>query len=270
MRRPALAIVLFCLYVSIPAQKFQYAPVSSDIILDRVENAPLGNEQRHTRLKQLFVQAGCYGPALTEQPVAGPDTANIICRLQGSSDESIIVGAPYEQPSTRQARDGWSAAALLPSLYQSLTERKRRHTVVFIAFAAEANGPNGAELYAKNMTPNEIQRTEAMLSLQELGHSPTKVWTGHSDRDLVQALVVVTYALKLPLSQVDVDNDWNSEAFAARQIPRITVHSLTAEDVWSGRAATFRPNNYVDSYRLLGGYLAYLDTVLKPKSEQRK
>lgn len=270
MRRPALAIVLFCLYASIPAQKFQYAPVSSDIILDRVENAPLGNEQRHTRLKQLFVQAGCYGPALTEQPVAGPDTANIICRLKGSSDESIIVGAPYEQPSSRNTRDGWTAAALLPSLYQSLNERKRRHTVVFIAFAAEANGQNGAELYAKNMTPSEIRQTEAMLSLKELGLSPTKVWTGHSDRDLVQALVVVTYALKLPLSQVDVDSDGSSEAFAARQIPRITVHSLTAEDVWSGRAAAFRPNNYVDSYRLLGGYLAYLDTVLKPKSEQRK
>jgi hypothetical protein len=262
--------MLFCLYASIPAQKFQFAPVASDTVLDRVENAPAGNEQRHARIKQLFVQAGCFGPALTEQPVAGPDTANIICRLKGSSDESIIVGAPYEQPSTRQARDGWTAAALLPSLYQSLNERKRRHTVVFIAFAAEPNGRNGAELYAENMTAGEIRQTEAMLSLKELGLSPTKVWTGHSDRDLVQALVIVTYALKLPLSQVDMESDWSSEAFAARQIPQITVHSLTADDVWNGRASAFRPNNYLDSYRLLGGYLAYLDAVLKPKSERPK
>src|SRR5579859_1908678 len=270
MCRSVLALVILFLYASVSAQKFQYAPISSNIVLDRVENVPLGNEQRHARLKQLFVQAGCYGPALTEQPVGGPETANIICRLQGSGDESIIVGAPYGQPTARNAKDGWTAAVLLPSLYQSLTERKRRHTVVFVAFAGEADGRSGAELYAQTMTPGEIQRTEAMLSLQELGHSPTKVWTGHSDPDLVHVLVVTTYVLRLPLSQVDVDSDGSSEAFAARQIPQITVHSLTADDVWSGRAAPFRPSNYVDSYRLLGGYLAYLDTVLKPKNDRHK
>ncbi len=43
-----------------------------------------------------------------------------------------------------------------------------------------------------------------MVNVDALGFSPTKVWTGHSDKDLVHALIIMVYALKLPASQIDI------------------------------------------------------------------
>jgi hypothetical protein len=110
-----------------------------------------------------------------------------------------------------------------------------------------------------------------MINLDALGLSPTKVWAAHSDKDLVHDLIVMVYALKLPASQVDLAalGSTDSDPFAVRHIPQITIHSLTQQNVVSGVGSQFRPNNYYDTYRLLCGYLAYLDqsVKLRPHSE---
>jgi hypothetical protein len=105
-----------------------------------------------------------------------------------------------------------------------------------------------------------------MINLDVLGLSPTKVWASHSDKDLVHALVMMVYAMKLPASQIEMESSGSTDAdpFALRQIPQITIHSLTHNA--AGEPSTgFRPNNFYDTYRLLCGYLAYLDITLKPR-----
>ena len=247
------------------AQTFRFTPVDKATVLERVADAPTTNERRQTRIKELFTQAGCRGSALTEQTVEGSGSPNIICRLNGKSNETIVVGAGYGQAASKDASDSWSAAALLPSIYQSLTGRQRRHTLLFIAFAGNGNAPNGAEFYAAHMTERETMQTQAVVSLNALGLSPTKVWTHHSDKDLLHSLFVVAYLLKILVSQVDMEDSSAPKLapFAAKQIPQITVHSLTQQDVTTGTAAAFGPKNYFDSYRLMSGYVAYLDQTLK-------
>ena len=106
-----------------------------------------------------------------------------------------------------------------------------------------------------------------MINLDVLGLSPTKVWTSHSDKELIHALVVMVYALKLPASQIEMESSGttDSDPFALRQIPQITIHSLTQPDLSGDTSTAFRPDNYYDTYRLLCGYLAYLDVTLKPR-----
>ncbi|HEV3042145.1 MAG TPA: M28 family peptidase [Candidatus Angelobacter sp.] len=217
-------------------------------------------------MKELFLESGCL--SLSEQSVPSSEMPNVVCRLTGESEETIIVGANFGQISP----DNWAGASLLPSLYQSLASRKRRHTFIFVAFADEEKTPTGARFFADHMTDKEVKRSEAMIDLDALGWSPTKFWAAHSDKSLIKALVVVMYALKLPASQVDIAQagDADSEAFASRHIPQITLHSLTREAVAVMRsqqelAQKFRPNNYYDSYHLISGYLAYLDETLKAR-----
>ncbi len=246
------------------AQTFRFTPVDKATVLGREADAPATNEQRRARIKELFTQAGCFGPALVEQAVEGSASPNIICRLGSRNSETIVVGAPYGQSASQDASDSWSAAAILPSIYQSLATRPRRHTLLFIAFARSGNESSGAEFYAAHMTANETAQTEAVINLNTLGSSPTKVWTRHSNKDLLRSLVVVAYLLKILVSQVDMDDSTAPQtSFAAKQIPQITVHSLTLQDVTTGTAAAFVPKNYLDSYRLLSGYVAYLDQTLK-------
>jgi hypothetical protein len=269
MRGPVLAVLVLGVCGVCPAQRFRFTPADKSVVLQRVADAPASNKARESRIKDLFEQAGCSGAALTEQPVAGSDTPNLICRLNGTSDETIIVGAHYQHdPSAGAARDNWSAASLLPSIYQSVAGQRRHHTLLFIAFADNGNGQGGAGFYAGHMTQREVAQTEALLNLDVLGLSPTKVWTHNSDKDLVHDLIVVAYLLKLPLSQVDIVDSSPTGPFEAKQIPLITIHSLTHANL-AGESVAFRPHNYVDSYHLVSGYLAYLDTILKSRTNAK-
>jgi hypothetical protein len=265
MRASGLAVFMLGVCGVIPAQTIRFTPVEKTTVLAREADAPTTNEQRHARIKELFTQAGCRGPTLTEETVEGSGIPNIICRLRGKSDETIVVGAPYGQGASHGASDSWSGAALLPSIYQSLAKRPRHHTLVFIAFAGSGNSSAGEEFYAAHMTEKEAGQTEAVVNLMTLGLSPTKVWTHHSDKDLLHSLVVSAYLLNVLVSQVDMDDSITPQpaSFAASQIPQITVHSMTQQDLTTSTTPAFRPKDYLDTYRLISGYIAYLDQTLK-------
>jgi Iap family predicted aminopeptidase len=252
------------------AQKVQFAAADRAEILDRVKEAPASDAERASQIKAWFVAAGCNGNLLREQAVAGSATPNMICELRGEGSETVIVGAHYDTASTARPLDNWNAAALLPALYKSLHAQKRHHHFIFVAFADQGGDLSGSRFFAGHMSAEQLHHAEAMVNLDVLGLSPTKVWTSHSDKDLVHDLVVMVYALKLPASQINMEraNTTDSEAFSLVQVPTITIHSLTEPNLAAGEATAFRPGNYYDTYRLLCGYLAYLDVTLKPRPNQ--
>jgi peptidase M28-like protein len=274
MRRaaPVTAIFSIVLCAVVLAQKLQFSPADKSVVLQRMKSIPGSNLERATRLRQLFTEAGCDGGFLTEQKPDAAATPNIICRLGTGENDLVIVGAHYELASSpRRPLDNWSGAALLPVLYQSLREKKRTHSFLFVGFADDGNNPSGAESFIQHLSRAQIEHAAAMINIDALGLSPTKVWAAHSDKELVHDLIVMVYALKLPASQIDIAalGHADSDPFAARHIPQITIHSLTQQNVSSGAGSQFRPGNYYDTYRLLCGYLAYLDETLKsrPHSE---
>ena len=263
-----IIIVILALLPVCYAQKIKFSPLPESTLVERREPVP-AITQRQARLEELFRQAGCRGDAITEQKIASLPEANVICRLAGKSHETIIIGANYGQAPP----DNWSAAALLPSIYQALTHRKRRHTFLFVAFADENRTLGGSDFFASHLNQGELDHTEAMINLDALGFSPTKVSTQHSDAELVKDLIATVYLLKRSISQVDLSRavKTDSESFVAKHIPRITLHSLTLEDVTEPRDADpsslrqFRADNYYGSYYLVSGFLSYLDATLKAR-----
>jgi len=111
---------------------------------------------------------------------------------------------------------------------------------------------------------------KAMINLDALGLSSTKVWSDHSDKELVHELITMVYTLKIPASQVDIAaaGSTDSEPFLARNVPQITIHSLTQANLASRKATAFRPDAFYDSYRLICGYIGFLDESekLRPHS----
>jgi len=265
LRTPFLVLLLVLNAIG-QSQQLQFSLVNKSIILDRVKESLPKNELREGKVKELFAAAGCSG-ATTEQPVKHLHTPNVICRLQGDTDEEIIVGAHYDKVSSGTGTiDNWSGAALLPSLYQGLAWKKPHHTFVFVAFAGEEEGLVGSEYFVKHMAPDELARTEAMINMDTLGLSYTRVWVHGADRTLVQALLAVSASMKLPVGEVDIERvgSTDSESFADKHIPRITIHSLTQQTlrVLHSPADTLQqlhPDEYYDTYRLIQAYLAYLD-----------
>lgn len=268
-----LFIAILALLSLANAQKFRFSQMPEKEVLQREQNVPASPQDRESRIKQLFLQAGCGTAHVSEQQLENPAGANVICRLPGKSSETIIVGATYSQMTP----DNWSGASLLPSLFQTLTGRKRRHTFIFVAFADGNNDVAGSQFFVGQLSQTDLSHTEAMVNLEALGFSPTKISSSESDKQLVKNFMTVTYALKQMASQVDVSKSVHvdSEPFASLHIPQITIHSLTLEavaglhDPQSDPPDDFRPQFYYNSYTLVSGYLAYLDEILKPRHHRK-
>lgn len=227
------------------------------------------NRQRESNLKQMFAEAGCDGQHVWEQPVKSSKLPNVICVLPGSSDKSIIVGAHFDHASEGDGVvDNWSGASLLPSLYEALKIEPRKHTFIFIGFTDEEVGEVGSHFYARQMSREQVAATDAMVNMDTLGLSPKKVWASHSDKWLMSAAVIVAQQQKMPLAAVNVDQvgTTDSEQFAERKIPRITIHSL-AQQTWDAnilhtskdKLSAIHVDDYYETYWLLASYLAFLD-----------
>lgn len=267
-------IFIFCcgvLGTSLNAQQITFSLVDKAVIIDRVRESPPKNQDREQKIKDLFASVGCAASTV-EQPVKHAKTPNVICRLQGETNEEIIVGAHYDKVSAGTGTiDNWSGASLLASLYAGLAGQKRHHTFVFVAFTGEEEGLIGSEFFVKHMSKEEVANTRAMINMDTLGLSYTRIWAHRADKNLVQAMLAVAGSLKIPVGEMNVEQvgSTDSESFAARHIPRMTIHSLTQEKLSvlhspEDKFKELRPDDYYDTYRLMETCLAYLD--VKPAS----
>jgi hypothetical protein len=231
------------------------------------------NHIRENLIHKWFAESGCAKQNLSEQAAKFGLPPNVICVLPGETSDVIVVGAHTDK--VMKAGDGvvdnWTGASLLPSLLFSLTAEKRHHTFIFVGFTAEERGMIGSAYYVDHLTPEQRAKIAAMVNMDSLGLSPTKVWASHSDKVLLDALASVALATKLPVSTVDVDKvgTTDSESFARYQIPRITLHSVTDDTITvlhspKDTLSAVHMDDFYESYHLIAEYLAYLDGALTP------
>ena len=212
----------------------------------------------------------------------GSKQPNDICVLPGSSDKAIIVGAHFDHISRGNGVvDNWSGASLLPSLYESLKIEPRKHTYIFTGFTDEEFRVRwDPYFYVRQMTKEQVAATDAMVNMDTLGLAPTEVWASHSDKRLNGAIASVAKQLHVPVTGMNVERigSTDSEQFAARKIPSITIHSLTQE-AWNARIlhtsndklSAMKLDEYYETYRLVAAYIAFLDQFAGgPEMQQPK
>jgi peptidase M28-like protein len=250
-----------------------YKILTQDAVTARLKQFSGSDRDRELRIKDWFLQSGCPAAQITEQAVSSGVPPNVMCTLPGLTNSIILVSAHFDYVKRGDGVvDNWSGSALLPSFVSTLRQSPRRHTFVLVAFTAEEKGMFGSEFYARQLAPDQRARIAAVINLDTLGLAPTEVWVSHADPELVSALNAVAHAMKLPLSGVNVDEigSTDSESFARYKIPRITIHSVTENTLRvlhspQDRFSAIRLDDYYATYRLLTGYLVYLDGSLRPK-----
>jgi putative aminopeptidase FrvX len=250
------------------AQSAKFNRLPQDVIENRLQQYKGRDSTRAVTIEKLFQDAGCGGEYLSEQKVPHTSAPNIICTLPGARNSVILVGAHFDHvPAGDGVVDNWSGASLLPSLYQSLSSMPRQHTFVFISFTDEEKGMIGSKFYADHLTNNEITIVDAMIDIDTLGLGPTEVWNSNSDQTLVKQLVGTASAMKLPVRGMNVDGvgDSDGSSFKRHNIPIITLHSVTKETfrilhTYKDRLSAIKLDDYYDSYKLIAGYLAVLDS----------
>jgi hypothetical protein len=255
------------LAVGLRGQGVGFTQLDRSVIDARFGRVSPLNAERATILRQIFAEAGCDGDKFEERSVRGTKFSNLVCTSRGSSDATLIVSAHYDKVKAGEgAIDNWSGAALLPSLFQSLAQDRRRVTFVFIAFCEEEPGEIGSRDFVGHLTRAERDNIVADVNIDSIGLTTTKVWVSQADKVLVRVAAMVSSLLHVPLDGVNVDRvgDSDSHPFREKKIPVIDFHSLTqatlpilhsAADVQSAldKAA------YYDTYRFIAAFLAYLD-----------
>ncbi len=253
-----------------PGVNIQFEVLPQSLIEQRLRVVPDKNEARESELQRLFKEAGCPENQLTEQVVRRKSPPNLTCSLPGSADATIVVGAHFDHVKTgRGVVDDWSGAALLPSLLQTLKRAPHKHTYVFAGFTDEEKQLAGSDYYVRHLGAERISRIRAMINLECLGLTPTKVWMHHADRQLLLGLLSVAKEMNLPIEGVNVEKvgDDDADSFRHRHVPTITIHSVT-QNTWpilhSTRDdfAAINVREYYNSYRLIAAYLTYLDSAL--------
>jgi Zn-dependent M28 family amino/carboxypeptidase len=245
----------------------RFIQLQQEIIEGRLRRYARDNADRETNLKRVFAEAGCGGERLIEQPVKRQKLPNVICTLPGTSDSAVVIGAHFDHVERGDGVvDDWSGAGLLPSLFESLNGEPRKHTFLFIGFAAEEQGLAGSDFYVKQLAPEQIAKIRVMIDLDCLGLGPTNVWLKRSDEKLANALNAIANSMKLFVGVVNAEQigDEDSASFRKHRVPTVMLHSVTLQTLpivhsESDNLSLIRVDDYYDSYRLIAEYLAYLD-----------
>lgn len=276
---PAWGIVLSALLsAALSGQSVAVEPIVRGDLEAFLRACPTDMDARWRTLHRFFETVGCRGEYLFTQKVKGAREPNLIAVLPGESASKILVGAHHDFsaegllwfiPGGMGVIDNWSGAAMLPALYAALSRHPRKHTFVFVAFAAEERGMIGSKHYARKMSPDEKANTRAMINLECLGLESMAVWVKRSDKALWEAMLRASAVTGLPVRGVDMQGVAGSDAgpFLKLKIPVLEIHSFTQDKV--NRLHTFLDNlisvnwkEYYDSYTLIATFLAYLDMKL--------
>jgi hypothetical protein len=243
--------------------------VEPSVVLTRLRDVPATNPARLEKLGELFTAAGCE-PMLTVHPIPTVSLPNLICSLPGTAEDRIVIGAHFDKVSPGDGvADNWSGAVLLTTLYQSLSQTPRRNAFTFVAFSAEERGQLGSRAFIDRLDTSQRQQILAMVNLDTLGLSATKVELNEADPFLA-CLLGVTAELTGETATVrnnGVADSSDHEPFLDAGIPAIRLHSLTSNTrnvIHTGkdRFATIDTEAYYSSYRLIAAYLAVIDEYL--------
>lgn len=264
-----LALFLVLAAAAAAAEETRFSVVPREVIEQRLNQVQNSNEARQATLKRLFEESGCNGERLDEQKVKNSKLPNVVCTLAGSGPETIIVGAHFDFAGAGSTgiADNWTGASLLPSLFASLTTHPRKHTFVFVGFTDEEKGLVGSKHYARQLKKDKRTSVRAMVNIDTVGLSTPKIWASRADKQLLQLISDVAASMSIPLQGVNFEKvgSTDSEPFREAKVPAITVHSVTQEN-WQmlhspqDTAAIIKAEDYYNTYRLLAGYLAYLDS----------
>lgn len=249
---------------------YRVRTLPEQIISRRLSSAPRSNLKREEVLEQMFLASGCPAAQISHERVNTGEPPNLICRLPGREAQVIIVGGHLDKVRRGNGVvDDWSGSSMLPSLYQSLDARPRKHTFLFIAFTEEEKGLVGSNFYVHHAPGGLLHRIRAMVNLECLGMNPPEVWEDHAAPNLLASLYRVAHSMGMIIPDVDLEGVGRDDAMSFRhdKVPTITIHSLTQNTVrvmhsMRDNLSAENLGEYYESYRLVADYLDYLDRTL--------
>jgi hypothetical protein len=185
--------------------RLTYLRIYRPIIEEKLKLGSDSPAERLKNLRALFADAACQPNQISEQAVPGRELPNLMCRLPGTEEGTIVVGANsgYKEKGEKGAVQ-WSGLAMLPLLAESFGPVLHRFTMVFIAFSGP--GQTGSSWYVSQLSGAERRSILAMVDLDSIGRTSPVYAPAQKDQTLAKWLTTASRSLNLPRDPYDISS----------------------------------------------------------------
>lgn len=165
-----IAAIIAALPVVASAQGIKFA--AKEDIEAAVNAVPCNQDERLEGVKKLFLAAGAKENEIKIEKYDKDKISNVLVRKQGTTDETVIIGAHYDRTDFGcGAVDNWTGVVIMSHIYKAVAPLTTKKSYVFVAFDKEEAGLKGSYQMAKAMTPEQIDKTCAMINFDSFGQA---------------------------------------------------------------------------------------------------
>ncbi len=189
------------------------------------------NQERLTAVRKLFFEKGV---PIKEQRIlnlGGVRDLEIVKR--GTTNETIIIGAHYDNKGSCGVIDNWSGITIMANIYAALKDVTTKKTYKFVAFGREEEGLIGSKAYVKQMSKEDMKLTCVMVNFDSFGVAEIGVMTNASSKKVVKFTLEKAKSLEIDMKAVKKRRArTDSNSFIKKGIPAIAFHGLPKD--WRG------------------------------------
>jgi Zn-dependent M28 family amino/carboxypeptidase len=229
---------------------------TTEAVTETVKLAPCKNTERFETVKKLFVQMGAKEEAVTVEKFDKDKISNVVVKVKGKSDETIIVGAHYDDigDGSCGAIDNWTGISIIAHIYKSLKQIETEKSYIFVAFDQEEKGLFGSAAMAKAIPKESREKYCAMVNFDSFGFSSPFVLANTSSSKVTKLAKDFAKENNFKMNDVVIEGaDADSSSFKSRNIPAITFSGL--DNKW--QSYLHSKNDQFDKINMSSVYMGY-------------
>ena len=227
-----LCLITFALFVSVcdtAAAQQQLLISTPGEIAENFMHVSCNNKERLTEAKALFEKMEAPSSDIAVEKLPGVD--NLVVRRQGSSEETIVIGAHYDFADLGcGAVDNWTGIVVVAHLYRTIRTVPTKKSVLFVAFGKEEKGLIGSRAMVKAIGKDQIAKYCAMINIDSFGLAAPFALAGSSSNKLMRLAEEVSKPMGISFETIRINEaDADSSSFIAKKIPAVTLSGLSNE-----------------------------------------
>ena len=222
---------------------------------ETVKLAPCDSKQRLEAVKKLFAQMGAKEEEITVESFDKDKIKNVVVKLKGLTDETVIVGAHYDKTDAGcGAIDNWTGVSIIAHLYKTFRQMTNEKSYIFVAFDQEEKGLLGSAAMVKAIPRESWRQYCAMVNLDSFGISTPFSLAQTSSPEMVEIANNAATQLNVKYANLTFAGaDADSSSFKINRIPAITFSGL--DNKWQDYLHS--KNDKLERINMTSVYLGY-------------
>lgn len=219
---------------------------------------PCKYKDRLDTVKKLFLKMGASEDRISTEKFK--EGTNLVVKLKGSSDETIVIGAHYDKTDEGcGAIDNWTGIVIIANLYKTLSQYKTTKSYAFVAFDNEEKGLFGSAAMVKAIPKENYAQYCSMVNLDSFGFTAIQAPSNMTSPKMMQLAKDLAKEGNIPFNDRPIPGaDADSSSFISKKIPAITFDGLP--DNWQDFLHS--KNDKIENVNMKSVYFGYRFSLL--------